>query len=120
MPNKMKKRRTKAEIEELKKKIYEILENFHPESTRQAFYQMSNAGCIPKTEAAYQGVVLRLCGQMREDGELPWDWITDSTRWMRKPRSYSSLNEALENTKAAYRRALWDDQAAYEIGRAHV
>ena len=113
MPNKMKKRRTKAEIEQLKNKIHEILENFHPESTRQAFYQMSNAGCIPKTEAAYQGVVLRLCGQMREDGELPWDWITDSTRWMRKPRSYSSLNEALENTKAAYRRALWDDQAAY-------
>lgn len=74
---------------------------------------MSNAGCIPKTEAAYQGVVLRLCGQMREDGELPWDWITDSTRWMRKPRSYSSLNEALENTKAAYRRALWVDQAVY-------
>ena len=56
MPNKIKRRRTKAEIEELKKKIYEILENFHPESTRQAFYQMSNAGCIPKTEAAYQGV----------------------------------------------------------------
>jgi hypothetical protein len=113
MPNKMKKRRTKAEIEQLKKKIYEILANYHPQTDRQLYYQMVNAGAIPKTEAAYQGVVLRLCGRMRETGELPWSWITDSTRWMRKPLSFSSLSEALENTKEAYRRALWDDQAVY-------
>src|ERR1039458_1031824 len=113
MPNKMKKRRTKAEIEQLKKRIYEILNNYHPQSDRQLYYQMVKDGSNPKTEAAYQGVVLRLCGRMRETGELPWSWITDSTRWMRKPRSFTSLSEALENTKETYRRALWDDQPIY-------
>ncbi|MGO9519839.1 MAG: hypothetical protein ACLPND_22605, partial [Candidatus Korobacteraceae bacterium] len=77
------------------------------------FYQAESAGLIEKTDAAYQGIVVRLLGQMREDGELPWTWIADSTRWMRKPRSYSSLEEAIARTAETYRRALWDNQNAY-------
>ena len=68
---------------------------------------------IPKKEAAYQGIVIRLCGQMREDGELPWAWIADGTRWMRKPHSYSSMQEALLRTQETYRRDLWANQNAY-------
>jgi hypothetical protein len=112
MPNKMT-RRSKAEIQELKQQISTTLENYHPQTVRQLFYQLVGAGAIPKTEAAYQGVVVRLCGQMREAGELPWDWIADSTRWMRKPDSYSSVEEALRRTKETYRRDLWADQRVY-------
>jgi len=106
-------RRTKAEMQGLREQIYAILENYHPQTVRQLFYQLVSAGSIPKTEAAYQGIVVRLCGQMREDGELPWDWIADSTRWMRKPDSYSSIEEALRRTNETYRRNLWADQRAY-------
>ena len=106
-------RRTKAEIQESKQQLYAILEAYHPQTVRQAFYQMVSAGAIPKTEAAYQGTVVRLCGLMREDGDLPWDWIADSTRWMRKPDSYSSIEEALLRTKETYRRDLWTNQNAY-------
>jgi hypothetical protein len=106
-------RRTKAEIQESKQQLYAILEAYHPQTVRQAFYQMVSAGAIPKTEAAYQGTVVRLCGLMREDGDLPWDWIADSTRWMRKPDSYSSIEEAVLRTKETYRRDLWTNQNAY-------
>jgi len=93
--------------------MYEILKEHHPMTVRQLFYQMVSAGLIEKTEAAYQGLVVRLCGQMREDGELPWEWIADSSRWMRKPDSYSSLQEAVRRTAETYRRDLWANQDAY-------
>ena len=41
------------------------------------------------------------------------EWLADSTRCMRKPRSYSSLEEAIARTAATYRRGLWDNQNAY-------
>jgi hypothetical protein len=106
-------RRTKAEMEELRAQIQRILAEYHPQTVRQLFYQLVSAGAVPKTEAAYQGTVVRLAGQMREDGDLLWEWLADSTRWMRKPRSYSSLAAALLHTKQSYRRDLWDDQDAY-------
>ena len=106
-------RRTKAEMQELRAQIYLTLQKYHPQTIRQLFYQLVSAGSVPKTEAAYQGIVVRLAGQMREDGDLPWAWVADSTRWMRKPRSYSSVEEALIRTKETYRRDLWADQDAY-------
>jgi len=106
-------RRTKAEIQLLKNAFFGLLAERHPQTVRQLFYQAVSAGLIEKTEADYQGVVVRLCGQMREEGNLPWEWLADSTRWMRKPRSYSSLEEAIARTATTYRRALWDNQNAY-------
>lgn len=112
MPNKMT-RRTKAAMQELRGEIFATLESYHPQTVRQLFYQLVSRGAVPKTEQAYQGIVVRLCGQMREDGGLPWTWIADASRWMRKPTSYSSLEEALAHTKQTYRRDLWANQAAY-------
>jgi hypothetical protein len=106
-------RRTKADIQALKDALFDLLAARHPQTVRQLFYQAVSAGWIEKTEADYKGVVVRLCGEMREEGELPWEWLADSTRWMRKPRSYSSVEEALNQTAATYRRDLWRDQDAY-------
>jgi hypothetical protein len=106
-------RRTKAEIEKLKAAFFRILEARHPQTVRQLFYQAVSAGLIEKTEASYQGIVVRLCGQMREQGDLPWEWIADSTRWMRKPTSFNSLEEAIAHTAETYRRDLWQNQHAY-------
>ena len=113
MPHKIRTRRTKAEIQVLKDAFYDLLAAHHPQTVRQLFYQAVSAGFIPKTESAYQNVVVRLCGEMREEGDLPWEWLADSTRWMRKPRSYSSLEEAIARTAETYRRDLWRDQDAY-------
>lgn len=56
---------------------------------------------------------MRLLTKLRLEGELPWEWIADSTRWMRKPTTYDDIEDALRDTAATYRRALWRDQDVY-------
>ena len=61
----------------------------------------------------YRGVVVRLLTKMRLDGELPWSWITDGTRWMHKSVRYGSVEEALEATRQHYRRDYWRELDDY-------
>src|SRR5262249_13758807 len=68
---------------------------------------------IAKTEMEYKTTVVRLLTDMRLSGKIPFGWIADNTRWMRKPRSYSSMEEALRRTAETYRRSLWDNQDGY-------
>jgi hypothetical protein len=35
---------------------------------------------------------------MRRAGELPYGWLADNTRWQRKPRTFTSVEQALEDT----------------------
>ena len=104
-------RRTKQNIEALKAHLYEITQEIQPASVRQIYYQMVSRGFIDKTETEYKGTVCRLLTIMRKAGELPYGWITDTTRMMRKPNSYRDLDQWLEHEAALYRRALWDNQA---------
>ena len=106
-------RRTQSEIRSLKDAIYRLCEDQHPRTVRGLFYQLVKLELIPKTEGAYSGTVSRLCGEMREEGELPWDWIADTTRWMRKPDSYDSLEQFQEENAILYRRELWRSQGKY-------
>src|SRR5947209_6986666 len=106
-------RRSKAEISALRLAIHELLWEEHPMTVRQVFYQLVSRGLIDKTEAEYKRTVVRLLTDMRRARQLPFAWIADNTRWMRKPRTYDSLEHALESTKQAYRRSLWNDQEAY-------
>ena len=101
-------RRTKAEIAQIKRSIFELCSRYQPMTVRQLFYALTVEGVIDKTEAAYKNIVCRLTGKMRLDGELPWHWLADNTRWMRKPDTYGSLEDCLEQAQHAYRRALWD------------
>ncbi|CAN5539306.1 hypothetical protein BH24CHL1_BH24CHL1_20280 [soil metagenome] len=102
-------RRTRAEIDDLKTLIYEIVEAGQPMTVRQVFYQLTIIGAIQKTEAEYKNVAVRLLGQMRREGMLPFGWIADNTRWIRRPVTYSSLEDALYTTARTYRRSLWND-----------
>jgi hypothetical protein len=53
--------------------------------------------------------VVRLLVQMREKGEIPFDWIADHTRATYGPNAYGSLAECLRATAKKYRRRVWDD-----------
>ena len=112
-PRSTKSRRTKAEIDGLRTAICETAERYQPLSLRQLFYRLVAASVVDKTDNDYHNVVLRLAGLLREEGELPWDWIVDNTRWMRKPNSYGSLSELLDEQTELYRRDLWRDQEDY-------
>jgi hypothetical protein len=103
-------RRTKAEMGAVADGLYAIVARYQPMTVRNVFYRAVAAGLVEKTEVAYKGTVGRLLTEMRREGRLPYGWITDSTRWQRKPRSYCDLEAALEDTRLTYRRALWRDQ----------
>jgi hypothetical protein len=105
-------RRTRAEMQAIRKSIREILEEIQPATVRQTYYQLFARGIIAKTEGEYKTVV-RLLTAMRRAGEIPFGWIADNTRWMRKPTSYAGLSDMLERQREFYRRALWDSQSSY-------
>jgi hypothetical protein len=107
------KRRTKAEIDQIREALDDTLRGDHPMTVWQVFYRVVSQGVIAKTENEYKNAVGRLLVSMRRSGQIPFSWIADNTRWMRKPRTYSSLEAALENTAQTYRRSLWDNQDVY-------
>jgi hypothetical protein len=69
-------------------------------------------GIIEKAEAGYDKVQTDLV-QMRRVGFLPYGWLADNTRWQRKPNTFSSIEEALQETARLYRKALWSDADSY-------
>jgi len=106
-------RRTKADIEYLRCLLREVVAEQQPMTVRQVFYQLVSRGAIDKTEGEYKVTVIRLLKEMRLAGTLPFGWIADSTRWMRKPTTHSSLEGALWQMARFYRRARWDEQDVY-------
>lgn len=96
-------------MEAIREAIEAILAADHPMTVRQLFYRLTSAGVIAKTEAEYKGTVCRLLAEMRRSREIPYTWLADATRWMRRPDTFSSIEDALKRTAETYRRALWDD-----------
>jgi hypothetical protein len=89
-----------------------IVAQQHPMTVRQVFYAATVRGLIEKTEAGYAKIQTTLAA-MRREGVLPYHWLADNTRWMRKPNSYEGANAFIRNTAQAYRKALWADADAY-------
>ena len=105
-------RSTKAEVERRRLELRAIVEAMRPMTVRQVFYQATVKGLVEKSEAGYAKVQTDLA-LMRRDGELPYDWLVDNTRMMRKPRSVSSIKQALDDTARLYRKNLWADADCY-------
>lgn len=112
-PIKPRARRSQADMDSLKQSIYDVLAEIQPATVRGTFYQLVSRGFIEKTESAYKNIVVRLLGDMRRTGDLPFEWLADNTRWMRKPTTYRSLSDMLDREQEFYRRALWSNQAHY-------
>jgi len=89
-----------------------IVEKMKPMTVRQCFYQAAVAEIVEKSEAGYNKVQTDLV-LLRRSGLLPYDWLADNTRWQRKPRSFGSVHEALQDTARVYRKALWDYADSY-------
>ncbi|HTF68377.1 MAG TPA: hypothetical protein VK638_37435, partial [Edaphobacter sp.] len=105
-------RRTSAAMDDLRGAIFLVLKAENPMTVRQAYYQLVSRGAIDKTEAEYKSVI-RLLTEMRRSHNIPFAWIADSTRWMRKPRTYDSMEQMLSISQQTYRRSIWNDQDAY-------
>jgi hypothetical protein len=108
-----KQRRSSLQIQTIRNALYDVLAADNPATVRGVFYQMVGRGVIVKAESEYKRTVCRLLAQMRLSGDIPFGWLADNTRWMRKPTTYSSLESALRITAETYRRSVWDLQSAY-------
>jgi uncharacterized protein DUF2399 len=80
-----------------------------PMTVRQMFYALVSSGAIPKTEQGYDQVGYYLLN-MRRCGVIPYSFIADNTRWMRKQHTYASLADFLDASQELYRKAVWDEQ----------
>src|SRR6266496_3625734 len=118
-------RATKDEVGERRKSLFDIVKAMRPMTVRQVFYQATVRGIVEKSEAGYTKVQTDLV-QMRRAGfdfrlgpghthheTLPYAWLADNTRWQRKPNTFTSIQEALDETARFYRKALWTDAGAY-------
>ena len=105
-------RSTKAEVEARRKALLDIIADGKPMTVRQVFYQATVHGLVEKAETGYSKVQTDLT-LMRRDGSLPYDWLADNTRWQRKPRTFNSVEDALRETAAFYRKSLWADADSY-------
>jgi hypothetical protein len=118
--------------------LKDIVRAGKPMTVRQVFYRAVSARLVHKTEAEYNQTVGRLLTEMRLAGvdwqlkevldlfeelfngkkakptvTMPFDWIVDNTRWMRKPSTWDSVEAALKDTAELYRRRLWANQDVY-------
>jgi hypothetical protein len=114
MPNRKPKRHriTKSGLVDRRAALLEIVHASQPATVRQIFYLASVRGIVAKDDGGYNRVQIDLV-DMRRSGQLPYGWIVDHTRWQRKPVTFDSIDEALADTAATYRKALWRDAASY-------
>jgi hypothetical protein len=105
-------RRTKKEMEAFRGATFDIVERNMPCSVRQVYYVgigrlwEKDTG---QSRRSYSDVVRNL-GIMRENDEIPWGWITDSTRYVRIDTMFGSADEAMDRWAETYRRDLWARQ----------
>jgi hypothetical protein len=107
-------RATKAEMEERAGFLIDYAAKHGPVTVRGLYYQAEVAAVpgIDKTELAYSRVQRQVLA-LRRSGRMPYKHIADATRWMRKPRSYDSISDALTSCAYFYRRSLWLDATEY-------
>jgi len=105
-------RATQDEVRERRRGLWEIVAEGAPMTVRQVFYQATVRGIVDKTENDYNKVQTDLVF-LRKSGAMPYGWLADSTRWQRKPETYSSVEHALAETAKFYRKALWTNIDAH-------
>jgi hypothetical protein len=98
-------RRSSEDIAAIRAAIIDVLEADHPQTVRQVFYQLVTRGVIEKTEAQYQGTVIRLLTEMRLADLIEWSWIVDTSRHVRTTETFESVTQALDHTARFYRRS---------------
>ncbi len=108
-------RRTRAEVEQLDRQIIEVLRFDQPQSVRHVFYRMTDPNLpesVEKSEKGYRHVQDRI-KKLRRNGRVPYGWITDASRRGYFTNTYSDASDFLNHMKGLYRADLWKDAASY-------
>jgi len=100
-------------MEAIRTAICNAVEKDRPMTVRQVFYRLVVEGVVPKVEGRGYRTVARELRKMRRSGRIPYEWIVDSSRTIRRPNQYGSMEDALHETARFYRRNLWGDLPDY-------
>ena len=106
-------RRVRATFDEMAVREAFFIDYAHrhgPITVRGLYYQAEVHGIpgIDKTDSGYRKVQAQVL-KLRREGRLRYSAIADSSRYMRKPRTYDGWRDALQDTAQFYRKALWAD-----------
>ena len=102
-------RRTKQDLEKLSNTLYDIVNQLRPMTIRSLFYRAVSMGAVDKTEKEYKAIC-RITGVMRKQGHLPYEWLVDAGRFVRKASCWSSPKSILHAVQNQYRYDFWRDQ----------
>jgi hypothetical protein len=80
-----------------------------PVTVRGLYYQAEVVSLpgIGKDDSGYDKIQRQVL-LLRRSGDIAYSDIADATRWMRKPKTYGGIEDALEQTARMYRKRLWD------------
>jgi hypothetical protein len=109
-------RRTKAQVEQLEKQLFDVLQEDHPQSVRHAFYRMTDPRLpqpVEKSETAGYRVVQERLVKMRRANTLPYGWIVDATRRGYFVNTFENAADFVRRTSGQYRSNLWRDSDFY-------
>lgn len=113
MPAK-RKRRTRADVEEIKATAFEELAAAPPMTLRQVHYRI-----VARANTTYtntQGDYNQLSKWLVQDrlsGVIPWEWIEDRMRRPRRVQMFEDLEQFVEVVRHSYRRDVWTNQPDY-------
>ena len=103
-------RRTKDQTVALRELLYAVLDEHHPMTVRQAYYQLVARQAIDNNRGQYQAIS-NLLVDMRKAGIVPWAWIEDRNRRPRHVAMWDDLADFGRTVLRSYRRDVWLTQS---------
>jgi hypothetical protein len=88
----------------------DLLEEIQPASVRAVCYQLFARGLIGSMSKLNTQRVSKQLVWAREQGEIPWEWITDETRAPEWSGGYHDLGNYMEAHLQYAKKDRWDDQ----------
>ena len=94
---------------QLDRQILEVLTADHPQSVRHVYYRMTDPRLpepVEKTDKGYKSVQRR-CVELRRDGRLPYNWLSDTGRRGYFVNTFSGASSFIRRMASLYRADLW-------------
>jgi hypothetical protein len=86
-----------------------VLDIQQPMTIRQLFYRLVSQSLIPNDRKHYQ-LVSRIMTKARDDGRIPFDYITDRSRPEYKPNVFRDAAGYAKAVQRSYRKDYWATQ----------
>jgi hypothetical protein len=93
--------------------MVEIAAVIQPCGVRALAYQLFTRKLIPSMETRHTQKVSNLSVIAREEGMMPWEWITDKTRQERQAATWANPAAYVRTVQRSYRRNKWNVQPTH-------